>query len=90
MRSFFLSAKEMWLDSYESSHYNIMSMKNHTEMEDIYMEISTLTEAMATLEWVQEHLDAVGGEHKREYIDGLRSVWELLDLIRKKGDIYGR
>lgn len=54
------------------------------------METSKLTEAMATLEWVQEHLDAVGGEHKRVYIDGLRSVWELLDLIRKKGDIYER
>lgn len=54
------------------------------------METSKLTEAMATLEWVQEHLDAVGGEHKRAYIDGLRSVWELLDLIRKEGDINGR
>lgn len=67
-----------------------MSIKIHTEMEDIYMETSKLTEAMATLEWVQEHLDAVGGEHKRAYIDGLRFVWELLDLIRKEGDIYGR
>ena len=51
---------------------------------------SKLTEAMATLEWVQEYLDALGEEHKQSYIDGLKSVWELLDLIRKEGDIYGR
>lgn len=38
----------------------------------------TIKEARRTLEWVEEHLECVGGPCKETYITGLKAVDELL------------
>ena len=45
-----------------------------------------IKEARRKLEWIEEHLEAVGGENKDVYIAGIHEVDALLEKIQKKMD----
>ena len=51
------------------------------------IESKDISEAMGTLEWVEEHLEVVGGMHKKKYIAGIQSVIGMLSNMRRDMDM---
>jgi hypothetical protein len=46
---------------------------------------NVIKDAVNTMQWVQEYIDAAGEEHKKEYIKGLQNEMDrFMKLIRKE------
>lgn len=50
-------------------------------IKEVLLKEKEIKEARRIIEWVQEHLETVGGDRKQEYIDKLDEVDKLLEKI---------